>query len=67
MRSKVSSKRVRVSLSMRFIACSSVSSALGQIRELAVEIFLALGLLLQLIDGGEVHLAELLDVPAHLA
>ena len=65
MRLKVSSKRVRVSLSMRRMACSSVSSALGEVRELAVEVFLALGLLLQLVDGGEVHLAELLDVRLH--
>ena len=37
---------------------------LGEIGELAVEILLALALFLQLVDGGEVHLAELLEVGA---
>ncbi len=38
----------------------------GEVRVLAVEVLLALGLLLQLIDRGEIHLAELLQVDAHL-
>ena len=38
----------------------------GEVGKLPVEIFLALGLFLQLVNRGEVDLAELLDVTAHL-
>ena len=36
----------------------------GDVGELAVEVFLALARFLQLVDGREVHLAELLEVGA---
>ena len=58
MRSKVSSKRERVSLSILRIASSSVSSASVRSLHCAIQVGLALGLLLQLVDGGEVHLAR---------
>ena len=43
MRLNVSSKRVRVSLSILRIASSSVVERGGDVGELAVEVFLALG------------------------
>src|SRR5690606_19189110 len=39
---------------------------LGEILELSVEVFLALGLLLELIDRGEIHLTEPLDLAGKL-
>ena len=37
---------------------------IGEVGELAVEVFLALGLFLELVDGRQVHLAQLLEVAA---
>jgi hypothetical protein len=45
------------------IACSSVFSA--SVRS-AIEILLALGLFLELVDRGEIHLAEALDPAGHV-
>ena len=36
----------------------------GDVGELPVEVFLALARFLQLVDGGQVHLAQLLEVRA---
>ena len=64
MRLKVSSKRVRVSLSILLHRLFERGERGSHVGELAVEVFLALARFLQLVDGGEVHLAQLLEIGA---
>ncbi len=64
MRLKVSSKRVRVSLSILLHRLFERGERRSDVRELAIEVFLALGLLLELVDRGKVDLAQLLEIRA---
>jgi hypothetical protein len=64
MRLNVSSKRVRVSLLDLAHRLFERVERGGDVGELPVEVFLALAGLLELVDGGQVHLAQLLEVDA---
>ena len=66
MRLKVSSKRVRVSLSILLHRLFERGERGGHVGELPVEVFLALARFLELVDGGEIHLAQLLEVGARV-